>query len=160
MKINIFILFSFLLHSVSHGVIISTKKPIQSLKIGNQYMGNLLKNDIKEIDLSYGFGSVTYEGYIGDKKITGLIKRDSFEHSILWQSIIYGLISMPLLATIGYFVANPHWLSKESGSFKYKNLKMSSLTIPLTSLFAMLGSFPFIGLYFAEKPSKNFYYLD
>lgn len=161
MKTKIFILVSlFLFHNANYAVIISTKKPIENLQIGKNFIGDLQPNQLKDIDLSYGFGSVKYEGYINNQKVVGLIKRDNFEHTILWQSIVYGLITMPIFATIGYLLANPHWFHDKKDNYKYKHLTMSSFTIPLTSLFAMIGSFPFIGLYFSEKPSQNIYYVD
>lgn len=159
----------FCLSFYAHSVVITSKTDLKNIVINNKDIGFMSANGFKHIDLSYGFGPVYYEAYdSNNKKITGIIKRDAFEHIILWQSIIYSVFTIPVMALSGAYAANPQWRAagdyyknKDSNSYyAYLNQSMSSITIPITAIGALIGSFPLLGLFFAEKPSNSTYYLD
>ena len=169
MKIKLIFIPMLFLSFYAHSVVITSKTNLKNIMINNKDIGFMSANSFKYLDLSYGFGPVYYEAYnTNNKKITGVIKRDAFEHIILWQSIIYSVFTIPLMALSGAYAVNPQWKAardyyknRDSNSYyAYLNQSMSSLTIPITALGALIGSFPLLGLSFAERPSNSTYYLD
>ncbi|HXW60819.1 MAG TPA: hypothetical protein VEK06_04690 [Myxococcota bacterium] len=74
------------------------------------------------------------------------------------SALVGTALLVPTMTVLGALVANPQWLlvgdiANQKSRISYIDHTTSSATIPITALFALLGSAPLFGVLFFERSS-------
>lgn len=152
----------------THQIYVKSLTPLKQVKLGDHEVSTVDEGG-RFFRAPTGLGSLPFEGQKPDgEKITGVIERNEINVEAVVLSVAGTLVAMPAMLILGALIANPEWAllsavnaraNVGSASVSYMHQTMSPWTIPVSAIFALVGTTPLLGLLRSEKVSDEVIYL-
>lgn len=136
-------------------VTVRSSSSLRDVNIAYVPVGDL-DNEGHVVTIPSGNGAIQFDGVSHDgARVNGSISRTKLNSWAITGAAVGTLLALPALIFLGALAANPQWLLlsdqqakklSSGASLSYMRQSLSPWTIPITAIFAIIGTAPLLGL--------------
>lgn len=145
-------------------VTVRSSSPLKNVTINHEMIGDV-DEEGRDIALVSGLGPLAFTATNAEgARVNGVIERTQFNSWAVIGSAVGTLLALPAMIFFGTLIANPQWrlLSSDhaqnmsgNSSFSYMRHSLSTWTIPITAIFAVIGTAPLLGLLKSKRVASG-----